>query len=173
MDKYIPNMYQRSIFDINYRKLKEKGIKCIIFDLDNTLLLVKENVPNKKVCYLIKKLKKDFNIYIMSNNSSKKRLNKAASMLKIPYISFAMKPLSFGFNKIMKKHNYKSQEMCMIGDQLMTDILGGNRANVFTVLVDALSKEELKLTSFNRFLEKRKLRKLENLGMFKKGDFYE
>ena len=55
----------------------------------------------------------------------------------------------------------------------MTDILGGNRANVFTVLVDALSKEELKLTSFNRFLEKRKLRKLENLGMFKKGDFYE
>ncbi len=37
MEKYIPDVYQKSIYTIDYSKLKEKGIKCLLFDLDNTL----------------------------------------------------------------------------------------------------------------------------------------
>ena len=40
MKKYIPSMYKKSIFDINYDKLKSIGIKCLIFDLDNTIALI-------------------------------------------------------------------------------------------------------------------------------------
>lgn len=173
MYRYIPKMYKSNIFEVNYDKLKEENIKCLIFDLDNTLLLIEKDIPDKKVIYLIKKLKKDFDIYIISNNSSKKRLNKVSKALDIPYISFALKPFPFGFKKIMKKYGYKKEEMCIIGDQLMTDVLGGNRFSIYTVLVEPLSKKELKVTSFNRFLEKRKITKLEKLGKFKKGEFYE
>ena len=49
MDKYIPNMYKKNILDINYEKLKEIGIKCLIFDLDNTIALIDENDIPKNV----------------------------------------------------------------------------------------------------------------------------
>ena len=112
-----------------------------------------------------------FKVFIVSNNTSKNRLDKVSDALKIDYISFALKPFSFGFNKIIKK-GYNCKEMCIIGDQIMTDVLGGNRLNIFTVLVEPINKKELKVTSFNRFLERRKLVKLEKLGLFKKGEFY-
>lgn len=172
MKKYVPKMYKSSIFDIDYDKIYDTGIKCLIFDLDNTILAAKESIPEKKVCYLIKNLKRKFDIYILSNNTSKKRVGKVCEILDINYISFAMKPLSLGFKRLLKKSKYSVDEVCIIGDQIMTDVLGGNNMNIFTVLVEPIDSNELKVTSVNRFFERKKLAKLEKLGMFKKGEFY-
>lgn len=173
MQKYIPKMYKKNIFDVNYEKLKKNGIKCILFDLDNTLLTVNSNKIDKKIGNFINKLKKDFSIYVISNNSNKKRLEIVTNTLDIPYIYFALKPLSFGFKKIIKKYGYKPNEMCIIGDQIVTDVLGGNRIGIFTILIEPLESKELKITSINRFLERKIIQKMENLGKFKKGVFYE
>lgn len=173
MYKYIPKMYKKSIFDINYDKLKDKNIKCLIFDLDNTLLLIEKSIPDKKVCQLIKKLKKDFKVYILSNNTNKERLKKVKDALGVDYVLFALKPFSYGFKKIIKKTELSYKEVCIIGDQIMTDILGGNRLGIYTILVEPLSTKDLKITSFNRFLESRKVLKLEKMGLFKRGEFYE
>lgn len=173
MYKYIPKMYKKSIFDIDYDKLKEKNIKCLIFDLDNTLLLIEKSIPDKKVCHLIRRLKKDFKVYILSNNTNKERLKKVKDALDIDYVSFALKPFSHGFKKIIKKTNLSNKEICIIGDQIMTDILGGNRLEIYTILVEPLGTKDLKITSFNRFLESKKVLKLEKMGLFKRGEFYE
>ena len=37
MEKYVPDIYQKSVYDIDYSKLKSRGIKCLLFDLDNTI----------------------------------------------------------------------------------------------------------------------------------------
>ena len=60
--------------------------------------------------------------------------------------------------EIKNKFNYKKEQMCMIGDQLMTDILGANRYGIYTILVDPLGKKDLKVTSINRFFEKKILK---------------
>ena len=57
MDIYIPDMYSKSIYHINYDKLKEDGIKCILFDLDNTIIPYKEKTPSKKLIDLIENLR--------------------------------------------------------------------------------------------------------------------
>ena len=171
MNKYIPKMYKKSIYDVDYNLLKDKGIKCLLFDLDNTLLKVHKDIPKREVCDFIKKLKKDFSIFIVSNNTSKKRLSLAAEKLGVSYVRFAMKPFSRGFNKV-RKSGFKKNEMCLIGDQLMTDVLGGNRYGIFTILVDPLSKDELKVTGINRFFEKKQLRKLAKNNLFKRGEYY-
>ena len=49
LDKFVPDMYLKSVYDIDYAKLKKKGIKCIIFDLDNTLAPLNMNKPSKKL----------------------------------------------------------------------------------------------------------------------------
>ena len=58
--KYLPDIYKKDIFDINYKKLKDEGIKCLIFDLDNTLVKIDSLDIDNKTKELIEKLKKDF-----------------------------------------------------------------------------------------------------------------
>ena len=172
MEKFIPKIYKKSIMDIDYKELKKNNIKCLMFDLDNTLLEVNKNIPKKEICYLIKKLKKDFQIVIISNNTSKKRLSKVAEELEVDYIKFALKPSSKAFRKVQKKYGYEKSEMCIIGDQLITDIKGGNKYDVLTILVDPLAKEELKVTGINRFIEKKILKKLSKNNKLKRGEYY-
>lgn len=173
MNKYIPKMYKKNILEIDYKKLKERNIKCLIFDLDNTLLAINKDIPEEDICKLINKIKKNFKIIILSNNTSDKRLSLAAGKLKVDYIKFALKPFSKGFKKVQKKYNLKKDEMCIIGDQIMTDVLGGNKYKIFTVLTDPLSNIELKVTGVNRFFENRVLKKLEKKKLFKRGEYYE
>lgn len=172
MNKYIPNMYKKNILDIDYNKLKSIGIKCIIFDLDNTIALIDEKALPSSVESLFKKLEKDFKVVIISNNV-RKRISRFCEPNSIYFVSFALKPLSYGFRKIKKVYNLKKKEMCMIGDQLMTDILGGNRFGIYTILVDPLGKKDLKITTFNRFLENRIIKKLSKRNILKRGKYYE
>lgn len=174
MKTVVPTIYKKDIFDIDYEQLKKDGIKCLIYDLDNTLTKIDNNVPSEETVKLIKKLKKDFKIYILTNNNNTTRLNEVSKNLDdIPYVKFALKPSVLGFRKILKKVNLKESEVCVIGDQIVTDIIGGNRIKAITILVDPLGVKDLKITSFNRFLEKRIMSKLAKKNMFKKGEYYD
>lgn len=170
--KYVPNMYKKDIFDINYKLLKEKGIRCIIFDLDNTLLIFNEEKVSNKTIELIKKLKKDFGIVIMSNNF-KRRISGICDCLDVDFVSFALKPLSKGFNEVKKRYKYKNSEICIIGDQIVSDVLGGNKSNIMTILVDPLSNNDLKITKINRILERCILKKLKKTNALERGKYYE
>lgn len=172
MKKFIPTSYYPSIFNINYDNLKTQGIKCLLFDLDNTLGLIDEEVANERAIRLIKKLKKDFIIVIISNNY-KKRIEKYIEPFGVDFISFAMKPFTFGLKRIRQKYHLKRGEMAIIGDQLMTDVLAGNSYQISTILVDPLGKKDLKITGINRFLERLVLKRLKRKGYLEKGIYYE
>ena len=73
MNKYIPKIYQKSIYTIDYSKLLNRGIKCILFDLDNTLISTDKNDEHIKAKKLIIGLKqKGFEVIIFSNSPRKK-----------------------------------------------------------------------------------------------------
>jgi HAD superfamily phosphatase (TIGR01668 family) len=172
MNNYIPNMYKKSISDIDYSSLKQKGINTLLFDLDNTIALIDEKQLPESVKKLFSKLKDDFKLIIVSNNF-KNRIEAFCKPFDTDYISFAMKPLPFCFKKISKKYNIKKESMCMKGDQLITDILGANRFGIYTVLVDPLGEKDLKITTFNRFIENKKMKKLTKLGILERGKYYD
>ncbi len=172
MSIYVPNMYKENIFSINYKKLKKIGIKYLIFDLDNTIALVDERKTPKKTKELFERLKKDFTVLIISNNT-KKRVKEYSDQLEVDFISMAMKPFTKGLVQVKKRYGCKKKEMCMIGDQLMTDILSGNLYTICTVLVDPLGKKDLKVTAINRFLENRVLKRLKKQKLFEKGCYYD
>lgn len=171
MIKCVPKMYQKNIFDINYKKLKANGIKCLLFDLDNTLVAAKSYNPEKKVINLIKKLNKDFKVIIISN-SPKKRLIKLNKIFDIDFYSFSLKPLKRNFKKVIKDHNFDKDEIVLIGDQFVTDMIGGNRMKIKTILVDPLSGD-LPCTKLNRLIENRIIKGLGRKNLFFKGQYYE
>lgn len=167
-----PKMYQKDIFKINYDKLKEKNIKCLIFDLDNTLGLIDQEYIDEKTKSFLHKLKNDFTIVIISNNT-KERVKKYADMLECDYVYSALKPLNKGFKQIRKRYDLDKKEMAMIGDQLITDILGANLYKIYPILVDPMAKKDLKITYFNRFLERKVLKKYKRKNIMKKGEYYD
>lgn len=172
MGIFKPTIYKKNIYDINYKKLKEMGIKCLIFDLDNTLGLIEHKKCPPKTKKLLKQLQKDFKIFIASNNT-KRRLKPYLDDLGVNGVSNCLKPLTFGLLRIKKKYNFKKKEMIMIGDQLVTDVLAGKRFRIKTILVDPLGKKDLKITGLNRKIEGMIIRKYEKRGHFERGKYYE
>ncbi len=163
-----PMMYKKNIFDINYDLLKEKKIEILIFDLDNTILKVGDEIPSNETIELFKKLNKNFKIIIASNNI-KKKVSKIAGYLDCDYLYSLMKPTKRIKKFLDKKYHLKNDKVAIIGDQLVTDIFVGNRLKFFTILVDKLGDKDFKVTFFNRWLEKKLMKKMN----FKKGEYYE
>lgn len=173
MEQYIPDVYQKSIYTIDYQKLKSNGIRCLLFDLDNTLVPASVKVPNKKIQDLFTELKEQSFELILYSNSGKKRVRAFAERLEISYVSSACKPFPKNYLKVMKDYHYEESQVAMIGDQMLTDILGGNRVGITTVLVNPVSKHDMVFTKVNRFLEDRIIRKLRENDLFMKGKYYD
>jgi len=150
----VPDAYYKNIFEIDYKKLKNKGYKNIFFDVDNTLVPYTKGLAGKEVKDFITKLKKDFNLVIVSNSMSN-RVLKIVDDLGVKGYYTSMKPLKKVYKKIAKEYNKK--ECIFIGDQFMTDIMGAKRSKYKVILVDRLNNKEPIVTKFWRFFEKRLL----------------
>jgi HAD superfamily phosphatase (TIGR01668 family) len=161
----IPDLYANSIYHIDLTELKARGIKAVIVDLDNTL--VESNRPDatpKLVSWLNEVRKLGFKVMIVSNNN-KTRVSQFANPLNVPYIHAARKPLSLSFLKAMKILGVSKDETVVIGDQLLTDVLGGNRVGLYTILVVPVSEVEGFFTKLNRRVERFVFRWMERKGL--------
>ena len=172
MGIFKPTMYKKNIFDIDYQKLKEMGIRCLVFDLDNTLGLLDHERCPRNTKKLLKSLQNDFLIFIASNNTMN-RIKPYMEDLGVGGVSFFFLSSTRGLKKIRKQYNLKKKEMVMIGDQIVTDVLSGKRFKIMTILVDPLGKKDLKITGLNRYFEDKIIRRYEKRGDFKRGSYYD
>ncbi|HHW56721.1 MAG TPA: YqeG family HAD IIIA-type phosphatase [Clostridia bacterium] len=159
--KLIPDMIVESIHKIDLNLLKEKGISNLVLDIDNTLVPKESKIPDKTTIEWLEKVKKEgFGVCLVSNNT-KKRVNEFREKIDVPGIAWAIKPRKGAFKKALKILDAKPHETALIGDQIFTDILGGKRAGLYTILVKPLSKEELGWTKLMRKAERHVLKRIE------------
>ncbi len=155
----IPNSYQKNIFEINYKQLKENGYINLIFDIDNTIMPVNDTYVTDELKEFINKLKKEFNICLVSNNSLE-RVNPIKEKLKVLVISNANKPQKEAFDKSLKMLKSTKKNTVMIGDQMLTDIVGGNKYGLYTILVEPFKKKYDIKTGTSRILQNILMKKL-------------
>lgn len=149
-----PNLYETSIYEIDLEKLLDLGIKGFIFDVDNTIVPYDTPKPDDKVKDWFKNLHEmGFVSYIASNNNEG-RVKHFASDLGIGFMPKANKPLTKNLKQICENMGISPRETAMVGDQLFTDMLGGNMAGMFTVLIEQISPAEGKFIKFKRIFEK-------------------
>lgn len=174
MNNFLPDVYQKSIYHINYDKLLDDGIKCILFDLDNTCAPYKDSEPNKKLIELFETLKDmGFKLVIFSN-APKRRIYPFKKALNVDCLARARKPIKNSFLKIIKLFGYDLSEVAIVGDQLYKDILGGNRVGITTVLVNPMSKDDMIFTKLIfRNLEKIKYCELAKKELLVRGKYYD
>ena len=89
----------------------------------------------------------------------KKKAEKMSKKLEVPYIYFAKKPFKFGFNRAKKIVQENSENIAVIGDQILTDVLGANRSHMYSILVEPLAEKDIFVTRFNRLIERQILKK--------------
>lgn len=173
MEKYVPDLYQKSIYTIDYTKLKNRGIKCLLFDLDNTIVPIKMKAPSNKIKELFASLKrKGFKVIIFSN-SPKSRLKPFKEQLNVDCSASSKKPSIKKFNQILNVYGYDVSEVAIIGDEMLTDILGGNKIGITTILVNPVGKTDFFFATFRRKIEKHIMKKLRDKDLFSKGRYYE
>lgn len=148
-----PREYYRSAYDIDYKKLFARGIRGLIFDIDNTV--VGDNAPaderSRKLAHILHSI--GFEVLFLSNNGEERAKSFSDRMAYSTYICDAAKPSRSGYYHAMKKMGTDKSSTVMIGDQIFTDIWGANRAGVYSILVKKLYPKERLHIHFKRFLE--------------------
>ena len=172
MEIYVPDIYQENIYKIDYEALLSRGIKFLIFDLDNTLVSINESLPREDNKNLFKKLKEfGFKICIASN-SIKARVKPFHEELKVDYIYSTKKPHISKINNFIINSNYGLDEIAIIGDSMLDDVVCGNTIGITTILVDQISKIEFPLARIKRIKEHKIQKKLRDKDLFTKSRYY-
>lgn len=173
MEKYVPDIYQKNIYTINYDSLILRGIHCLLFDLDNTLVPINEKDAREENKKLIKELKeKGFKI-IITSNSIKARVKPIADQLNIDYLSNAKKPSTEKLINLINEYKFGLDQIAIIGDSMMDDVVCGNKIGITTVLTDQIDKKEFPFARIKRIKEKKIQKKLRDHDLFTKGRYYE
>ena len=149
-----PYIMLDKITDIDVESLKNLNVTTIMTDLDNTLLPWNSNEYDLSLRkWLNQMAQNNIEVMVVSNNSYE-RVEKAVRDLPVSIVARAVKPLPFVIMNHIREENIDPKQVLFVGDQVMTDVLAGNMAQLKTVLVKPLVDTDAKKTRVNRFFER-------------------
>ena len=158
MAKHIfrPNEYISSVQEVDYERLLDLGIRGLLFDIDNTLATYDTPDPGEDIRELFDGLRKmGFRLGIISNGR-RERVTAFGEKLGAAGVWKAGKPFGSGFRRAKKNMDLESAQIAILGDQIFTDVWGGNVAHFYTILIKPISEERDEwVTKPKRWLEKR------------------
>ena len=154
-----PNYYVKRITDITPAYLKNIGVKAVILDVDNTLAVNKGKIVLGNVPKWLEKMEQSGIKLIILSNAMVDRMSGFAEKIGLEFVGLGLNPLPFGYFRAAKRMGVKAKDCAIIGDQLFTDILGGNLAGCKTVLVSPVEMENTKFFKFKRGMERRLLKR--------------
>ena len=148
-----PSLYCKSVMDISIEFLNENKIKGLILDVDNTLIDIDRNMDPKIKDWAENLKNNDIKLCIVSNTNKVDKVKMVAETLDIPYFYFAKKPFKSGFVKAKNLMELNFKNIAAVGDQIMTDVIGGNRLKMFSILVEPIAKKDIWITRLKRPIE--------------------
>ncbi len=161
MGFFTPDGYFKSVTQIPVSLLQQRGIRGVLFDLDNTITTWNQLDCSQEVKeWFIHLQEAGIKACILSNNCAA-RVEPVASVLNISFVAEAKKPFPNGYRRGMAVLGISPQNALMVGDQLLTDIAGAKRLGICCFLVEPISteKEYWFTTYVNRPLERWLLRR--------------
>ena len=154
-----PRIVCQTVWDVDVEGLKDKGIKTVLVDLDNTLVEWRKYQCTPQIEAWVNRVKQaGLDVCIVSNSRCCAEVADFATRLGIRAVTRAGKPRRAGFRKALSMIACDPCHTAVIGDQVFTDVLGGNRMGCYTVLVRPLATREFFGTKLVRVIESMILR---------------
>ena len=151
--RFYPDMKLNSVYEVDFDRLYKKGIRGLIFDIDNTLVPHGADA-DERIEKLFGELKKmGFKTFLLSNNKLE-RVKRFNVNIRSLYIYKARKPNAVNYIKAMRMMGTGKENTVFIGDQLFTDIWGAKKAGISTILLNPIDKKEEIQIVLKRYLEK-------------------
>ncbi len=149
-----PRDYVDSTYSIDFKKLYEQGYRGVIFDVDNTLVPHNAPADDRAIAFFKELNDIGFQALLLSNNKEPRVKKFKEAVTYCSYIYKAGKPGKAGYEKAMDQMGTDASNTIFVGDQILTDIWGANRAGIRSVMVKPVLKwhEEIQII-FKRFLE--------------------
>lgn len=154
-----PDYNLNNVYEIDFNELKQKGIKCIMFDLDSTVMMSKSAVFLPETINWFNTFIKDFEVAILSNNKNKNYIENASKLAPCKVIGHANKPNPEVAQAYLDSIGVNPKNAVMVGDRPLTDILVGKRLGCKTILVGSINPNENWPTKLVRALERSTIRK--------------
>ncbi len=140
----IPRYRCGSIYDLRPEELRRRGITLLMADLDNTLARYRQPLPTTQLTAWKEALEAaGIQLFLVSNCRKPHRVTRFCQALGIDFVGHSGKPGLRGFHAAMEQTGRDPTQSAMVGDQVFTDMWGGNRANVLTILVEPLALDSL------------------------------
>lgn len=153
LERFYPTECAVSVYEVDFTAYYDKGIRGIIFDIDNTLVPHGKPADKRAVELFFRLHSMGFKTCLISNNREP-RVKSFAAAVDSAYICNAHKPSAVNYKKAVKQMGISERTALFVGDQIFTDIYGANRAGIASLLVKPIHpKEEIQIV-LKRYLEK-------------------
>ena len=159
MKSFYPHAMADRVYRITPELLKSWGVRGLILDIDNTLTTHDNPVPDAGVAAWLEQNRKEGIRMIVLSNNKPQRVEPFAKILGLEFIANGSKPLKKGYRRCTQALGIPCEQLCMVGDQIFTDIWGGRRAGCKTVLVEPIQQEKMWFFRLKRTLERWLLRR--------------
>lgn len=150
-----PDVKLHGITDITVELLNKYDIKALLLDVDNTMSTHHGTILTEGLMEWIKKMQDSGIKLMVLSNSKRFRIEPFAARIGLPFISLGCKPLPTGYLRGVKKLQEKIKNVAIVGDQIFTDVLGGNVVGVKTILLTPIKLEDGWSFKVRRKLEKK------------------
>lgn len=150
--KYFPFEYKEDVQSIDYDMLYKRGVRGLIFDIDNTLVPHGADSTPEVDEFFRKIHQKGFKTLLLSNNSEA-RILRFKKNIDTLYIYDANKPAPGCFLKAVEMLKLHKDEVVVIGDTTFTDIVGANNAGIASILVKYIGYYKHEWKGFKRYIE--------------------
>ena len=139
-----PDYLIRHVTDLSPEWLRQRSVRGIVADLDNTLVgWHSEAIPPEVAAWLSAIRLEGISVCIASNTRNFARLRKLSEALSVLHVpGNAGKPSSKGIRTALSLLSVDPKYALMVGDQLFTDMVAGRRAGLTTVLVNPLTTRD-------------------------------
>ena len=149
-----PNLYKNRVTDITVNELKSLNVNSLFLDVDNTLSTHHGKEYVEGLDNWINYMKENGISLILTSNSKEQRVEPFAKGIDLDYVSMSLKPLWRGFKIALKRLGVKRNNVCVVGDQIFTDVLGAKLFGLKVILLKPILPEDKPSFKIRRFLEK-------------------
>jgi len=149
-----PDLRFATVEHIDVPTLATRGITGVLADLDGTLVGDHQSEVAGSVTAWVGGLRAAGIGVCIVSNSGPARVAPVAAALDVPYVAHAAKPLRRGIDAGLRALARPANDVALVGDQLFTDVWGGRRSHLLTILVEPRSADQTLLTRLKRPLER-------------------
>lgn len=140
--------------DITPDDLEKIGARAVLLDIDNTLAFHGDSTPYPGAAEWVSEISGRGIPVILISNNGPERVAPFAEKLGVAYEANAAKPLTCGMKRALKKAGVEPKDAAVVGDQIFTDVLGGNLLGGKVILTEPLGPETVPFIKFKRKIEK-------------------